>query len=48
MNNNTSNDLADKINNVISFSNIDVNKNLNNWIVLKRLLNTVIAEINLG
>jgi hypothetical protein len=41
-----SNNLTKKINKVIQNNNIDIIKNFNNWIVLKRLLNTVILQVN--
>ena len=41
-----SDSLIKKINMVIKNNNIDFNKNFNNWIVLKRLLNVVILQVN--
>ena len=46
INNIISNNLTKKINKVIKDNNIDINKNFNNWIVLKKLLNIVILQVN--
>jgi hypothetical protein len=46
INNIISNNLTKKINKVIKNNSIDINKNFNNWIVLKRLLNIVILQVN--
>ena len=46
INNIISNSLTKKINKVIKDNNIDINKNFNNWIVLKKLLNIVILQVN--
>jgi len=46
INNITSNNLTKKINKVIKNNNIDIYKNFNNWIVLKRFLNIVISQVN--
>jgi len=46
INNIISNNLTKKINMVIKNNSIDINKNFNNWIVLKRLLNMVVLQVN--
>jgi uncharacterized protein YajQ (UPF0234 family) len=46
INNIISNSLTKKINKVIKDNNIDINKNFDNWIVLKKLLNIVILQVN--
>ena len=46
INNIVSKNLTDQINKIIKENDIDINKNFNNWIVLKRFLNTIILEIN--
>ena len=46
INNIISNDLTKKINKAIKDNNINIYKNFNNWIVLKRFLNIVILQVN--
>ena len=46
--NSTSNELTNKINKIIEDNNIDINKNFNNLIALKRFINTIINEVNKG
>jgi hypothetical protein len=46
INNIISNNLTKKINKVIENNSTDINKNFNNWIVLKKLLNVVISQVN--
>ena len=41
-----SKNLIQKINKVINDDNIDINKNFNNWIAVKRLLNLIILKVN--
>jgi len=41
-----SNNLAKKISEVIVNDNIDINRNFNNWIVLKRIINSIVLQIN--
>jgi len=43
-----SDELTNKINTIIQDNNIDINKNFNNWIVLKRFINIIISEVNQG
>ena len=43
-----SNELTNKINKIIEDNNIDINKNFNNWIALKRFINIIISEVNQG
>ena len=41
-----SKNLIKKINKIIDDDNIDINKNINNWISFKRLLNLIILKVN--
>ena len=43
-----SDNLTKKINKIIQNNDIDIGKNFNNWIVLKRFLNMIIGEVNQG
>jgi hypothetical protein len=46
INNIVSKNLTQKINNIIKDNNIDINKNFNNWIIFRRLINIVIFKVN--
>ena len=48
MNDVVSDNLTKKINKIIQNNDIDIGKNFNNWIVLKRFLNMIIGEVNQG
>ncbi|MDC1485857.1 hypothetical protein N8086_02920, partial [Pelagibacteraceae bacterium] len=41
-----SDDLTKKINKIIKDNDIEITENINNWILLKKLLNIVILQVN--